>query len=161
MATIVTFIDPKRVRIETSSGDIYIIGFSNSMNYQVDQQMDGWFTKCMVGLFDKYYNGDFDTIWGPILAGMLRNNLTPFLWVNNDRDKERERIGKRIKDLRKEQEIDAKTLAQRIGIDPGNLSRIEQGKFSVGLDTLNRIANVLNMRVDFVPQNKTQKTIEL
>ena len=73
-----------------------------------------------------------------------------------DRDKERERIGNRIKELRKEKDIDAKTLAKRIGIDAGNLSRIEQGKFSVGIDILNKIASALNMRIDFVPQNKPE-----
>ena len=71
----------------------------------------------------------------------------------NDRDKERERIGNRIKELRKEQNMDAKTLAQKIGIGAGNLSRIEQGKFSVGIDILNKIASVLQMKIDFVPLN--------
>ena len=87
------------------------------------------------------------------MAGMYRNRLDPIHWIMNDRDKERERIGNRIKELRKEQNMDAKTLAQQVGIDAGNLSRIEQGKFSVGLDILNKIASVLNMKIDFVPQN--------
>ena len=152
MATKVEFLDPKRVRVETSEGDSYILGFNSSMNYQIDQQWDGWFTKCVIALFDKYYNGDGNAIWGPIMAGFFRNKINPFLWVMKDRDKERERIGNRIKELRKEQDVDAKTLAQRVGIDAGNLSRIEQGKFSVGLDILNKIASALNMRIDFVPQ---------
>ena len=152
MATKVEFLDPKRVRVETSEGDSYILGFNSSMNYQIDQQWDGWFTKCVIALFDKYYNGDENVIWGPIMAGFFRNKINPFLWVMNDRDKERERIGNRIKELRKEQDVDAKTLAQRVGIDAGNLSRIEQGKFSVGLDILNKIASALTMRIDFVPQ---------
>ena len=75
----------------------------------------------------------------------------------NDRGKERERIGRRIKELRNQQNIDAKTLAQRVGIDAGNLSRIEQGKFSVGLDILCKIASALNMRIDFVPQTNTKE----
>lgn len=152
MATKVEFLDQKRVRVETSVGDSFILGFNSSMNYQIDQQWDGWFTKCVIALFDKYYKGDEEVIWGPIMAGFFRNKINPFLWVMNDRDKERERIGNRIKELRKEQDVDAKTLAQRVGIDAGNLSRIEQGKFSVGLDILNKIASALNMRVDFVPQ---------
>ena len=152
MATKLEFLDPKRVRVETSDGDSFILGFSNSMNYQIDQQWDGFFTKCVVGLFDKYYNGDESVIWGPIAAGFYSNRFYSFSWVMNDRDKERERIGNRIKELRKEQDVDAKTLAQRVGIDAGNLSRIEQGKFSVGLDILCKIASALNMRLDFVPQ---------
>ena len=152
MATTVKFLDPKRVRVETSLGDTFILGFNSSMNFQIDQQWDGFFTKCVTGLFDKYYKGDESVIWGPIAAGFYRNRLNSFIWVMNDRDKERERIGRRIKELRNQQSIDAKTLAQRVGIDAGNLSRIEQGKFSVGIDILNKIASALNMRIDFVPQ---------
>ena len=85
---------------------------------------------------------------------MYQANLNGFLWAMPDRDKERIRIGNRIKELRKEQGLDAKDLAQKIGIDAGNLSRIEQGRFSVGIDTLNKIASVLNMSVDFVPLKK-------
>ena len=157
MATKVEFLDPKRARVETSDGDSFILGFNSSMNYQIEQQWDGWFTKCVVALFDKYYKGDENVIWGPIAAGFFKNHLNMFLWVMNDRDKERERIGNRIKELRKEQEVDAKTLAQRVGIDAGNLSRIEQGKFSVGIDILNKIASALNMRIDFVPQSKPEE----
>lgn len=157
MATKVEFLDPKRARVETSDGDSFILGFNSSMNYQIDQQWDGWFTKCVVALFDKHYKGDESVIWGPIAAGFFRNKLNMFLWVMNDRDKERERIGNRIKELRKEQDLDAKALAQRVGIDAGNLSRIEQGKFSVGLDILNKIASALNMRIDFVPQSKPEE----
>lgn len=153
MATSVEFLDPARVRVETTEGDTYIIGFYSSMNYQIDQQCDGFFTKCITGLFDKYYKGNMNDVWGQIQAGMIRNRLESFLWVINDRDKERERIGIRIKELRKEHNMDAKTLAQKVGIDAGNLSRIEQGKFSVGIDILNKIASVLKMKIDFVPQN--------
>ena len=37
------------------------------------------------------------------------------------------------------------------GIDAANLSRIEQGKYSVGLDILSRIAFVLGAHIDLVP----------
>ncbi len=154
MKTKSTFLDPKRVQIEVENGDRFIFGFSSTMNYQIDQRHENFFTRCIEGLFDKYYEGDEKVIWGPIWAGMLRNHLDPFLWAMNDRDKERERIGNRIKELRKEQGIDAKELANRIGIDPGNLSRIEQGRFSVGIDILNKIAGVMNMKLDFVPKER-------
>ena len=157
MATNVEFLDPKRVRVDTSVGDSYILGFNNSMNYQIDQQWDGFFTKCVIGLFDKYYKGDESVVWGPIAAGFFRYRLNSFVYVMNDRDKERERIGNRIKELRKEQDLDAKDLAQRVGIDAGNLSRIEQGKFSVGIDILNKIASALNMKIDFVSQIKPEE----
>ncbi len=154
MATNVEFLDQTRAKVETSEGDTYILGYSDTMNYQIEEKWDGHYTKSVAALFDKYYQGDDAALWGPILVGMYQAKLNPFLWVIKDRDKERERIGNRIKDLRKAQGMDAKDLAQKVGIDAGNLSRIEQGKFSVGLDILNKIASVLNMKFDFVPLNE-------
>lgn len=154
MATQVEFIDPLRVRVETSNGDVYIIGYTDSTNYQIEQQFDRFYSKCVASLFEKYYDGNEKTIWGPILAEMYRARIYPFMWVMMDKDKERARIGKRIVELRKEKKMDAKELAQRVGIDPGNLSRIEKGHFSVGIDILNKIASALNMKLDFVPIEK-------
>lgn len=154
MATKVEFIDPMKVKVVTSGGDTYILGYSDTMNYQIEEKWDGHYTKSVAALFDKYYQGNDEDLWGPIIRGMFEARLNPFLWVTKDKDKERERIGCRIKDLRKAQGMDAKELVNRVGIDAGNLSRIEQGRFSVGLDILNKIAGVLNMKLDFVPLNE-------
>lgn len=150
MATKAYFVDPFKIVIETDSGETLMLGFLSTMNYQIEQQWDNFFTTCLIALFDKYYDGSEKSIWGPINAGMYKNRLDSFKWVINDRDQERIRIGKRIKELRNSRNMEAKELAHQIGIDPGNLSRIEQGRFSVGFDTLNKIANVMNMNVDFV-----------
>lgn len=151
MATKVFFIDPLRVQVETSEGDVYILGYSDNMNYQYEQIKDGCFTKCVAFIFDKYYSGSEESIWNDILKEMFVRRIRPFTWVICDRDKERIRLGSRIKELRKERGMDAKELAQKIGIDAANLSRIEQGRFSVGIDILNKIAGVMNMSLDFVP----------
>ena len=103
---------------------------------------------------DEYYSGSEESIWGDILKEMFNRRIRPFTWVICDRDKERIRLGSRIKELRKERGMDAKELAQKIGIDAANLSRIEQGRFSVGIDILNKIAGVMNMSLDFVPNCK-------
>jgi DNA-binding XRE family transcriptional regulator len=154
MATKVFFIDPLRVQVETSEGDVYILGYSDNMNYQYEQINDGCFTKCVAFIFDKYYSGSEESIWSEILNEMYNRKIRPFTWVICDRDKERIRLGSRIKELRKERGMDAKELAQKIGIDAANLSRIEQGRFSVGIDILNKIAGVMNMSLDFVPNCK-------
>ena len=154
MVTEVEFLDPLRVRVETNNGDVYIIGYTDNTNYQIEQQFDHFYTKCVTSIFDKYYDGNEKTLWGPILAAMYRARIYPFMWVMMDKDKERARIGSRIVELRKERKMDAKELAQKVGIDPGNLSRIEKGHFSVGIDILNKIASVLNMKLDFVPVDK-------
>jgi DNA-binding XRE family transcriptional regulator len=69
-----------------------------------------------------------------------------------EKDNERIRIGKRIKEIRLEKGLDAKTLATVAGIDAANLCRIEAGKYSVGLDVLTKIARVCGKQIDFVEQ---------
>lgn len=64
--------------------------------------------------------------------------------------KDRERIGRRIKEIRIEKDITQEELAEKVGIQRTSLSRIEAGRFSVGLDILSKIARVLNCRIDIV-----------
>lgn len=49
--------------------------------------------------------------------------------------------------------MEARDLARLAGIDAANLSRIENGKYSVGLDILSKIAAVLGKKIDFVDLN--------
>lgn len=63
---------------------------------------------------------------------------------------ERERIGQRIVELRKERGLSQKELAEMVGITPGNLSRIEAGKYDTKLESLARIAEPMGCQVDFV-----------
>ena len=68
-----------------------------------------------------------------------------------DRHGDRVRIGSRIRQLREAKGMEARDLALLAGIDAANLSRIEQGRYSVGLDILSRIAFVLGAHIDLVP----------
>jgi DNA-binding Xre family transcriptional regulator len=63
---------------------------------------------------------------------------------------ERKRIGGRIRELRKEKNIEARILAQQANIDAANLSRIEQGRYSVGLDVLSKIALALGTKIELI-----------
>ena len=63
---------------------------------------------------------------------------------------DRERIGKRIAEIRKQKGISQAHLSELTGIAPGNIARIELGKYSTGIDILSKIAKALNYRVDFV-----------
>ncbi|MCK0190851.1 helix-turn-helix transcriptional regulator [Arenibacter sp. F20364] len=63
---------------------------------------------------------------------------------------ERIRIGAKIRELRKEKNIEAKILAQLANIDAANLSRIEQGRYSVGLDVLSKIALALGSKIEMI-----------
>ena len=63
---------------------------------------------------------------------------------------DRERIGKRIAGLRKEKGISQAKLSELTGIGSGHIARIELGRYSVGIDTLAKIAEALGYKIDFV-----------
>lgn len=64
----------------------------------------------------------------------------------------REKMGQRIRQLRIDKGLTVDEVAQRAGLKSGNILRIEAGKYSTGLDLFNRIAAVLGMKLDFIPQ---------
>ena len=65
-------------------------------------------------------------------------------------EQERMRIGMRIAELRKQQNLTQKELGERCGLQDSHIARIEKGRYSVGLDTLQRIADALGRKIDFV-----------
>ena len=62
----------------------------------------------------------------------------------------REYIGKRIAELRKERELSQVDLALKAGLDKGHIARIELGRYSVGVDTLQKIADALNVKIELI-----------
>ena len=62
---------------------------------------------------------------------------------------ERERIGRRIAELRHDAGISQEKLAELSGVGYSHIARIELGRYSVGIDTLSKIANVFGMELDF------------
>ena len=69
---------------------------------------------------------------------------------DTDKTSERQRVGRRIAELRKEQNMTQAQLAERCGIQQAHIARIETGRYSVGLDTLAQIATALGRSIDFV-----------
>ena len=67
-----------------------------------------------------------------------------------DKEQERQRIGQRIAQLRKERGITQQELAERTAMQQGNIARIEAGKYSARYDTLQIIAEAMGLTVDFV-----------
>jgi transcriptional regulator with XRE-family HTH domain len=63
---------------------------------------------------------------------------------------ERERIGLVIAKLRKEKGYSQQELAELAHITQSNLTRIENGKYSPGLDVLAKIATAMDKKIDFV-----------
>lgn len=66
------------------------------------------------------------------------------------KEEERLRIGRRIAEMRKEQGLTQTQLAEQCGLQQAHIARIETGKFSVGIDTLAQIADVLNAKMEFI-----------
>ena len=62
----------------------------------------------------------------------------------------REYIGKRIAELRKERKLSQVDLAMKTGLDKGHIARIELGRYSVGLDTLQKIADALEVKIEMI-----------
>lgn len=64
---------------------------------------------------------------------------------------QRQRIGQRIAQLRKEKGLTQRALAELCGMHAPHIARIERGTYSVGFDTLEALANAMGMTVDIVP----------
>lgn len=67
-----------------------------------------------------------------------------------NKEQERERIGQRIADLRKAKGMTQQGLADIVGMQRNHISRIEAGKYSVGFDTLQAIAEALGGTIDII-----------
>ena len=63
------------------------------------------------------------------------------------------RIGRQIADLRSQKGMTQQQLADAAGITRVHVSRVESGKYSVGLDILAKIANALDVRVGLISSN--------
>ena len=67
-----------------------------------------------------------------------------------EKELQRQRIGQRIAEIRKAQGITQQDLADRTGIQRNHISRIEQGRYSVGFDTLQLIAEAMGGKVEII-----------
>lgn len=56
-------------------------------------------------------------------------------------------VGSRIRELRKGQHLTQTELSEKIGIAQSDLSRMEQGEYKVGLDTLFKILQVFDLKM--------------
>jgi transcriptional regulator with XRE-family HTH domain len=64
----------------------------------------------------------------------------------------RDRIGQRIAALRKLAGLSQEQLSERAGLQRTHISRIEAGKYAVTLETIQAIAEALDMTVDIVDE---------
>ena len=103
-------------------------------------------------IFDRNYSEDKEQMIQRIGFDFQRYAVgTLSLCPKEIRQSECVSIGKRIRELREQNNMEARDLALLAGVDAANLSRIEQGKLSTGIDVLARIARILNAHIDLVP----------
>lgn len=103
-------------------------------------------------LFDKHFSDNKENMLSSIWRESMQFNICGgILGISSGtRYEDRARIGSRIRQIREERGIEARDLARLASIDAANLSRIENGKYSVGLDILSKIAAALGKKIDFV-----------
>jgi transcriptional regulator with XRE-family HTH domain len=65
-------------------------------------------------------------------------------------EEQRQRIGQRIAELRNANGMTQQDVADKTGLLRQHISRIEAGKYSVGFDTLQAIAEALGGTIDII-----------
>ena len=69
-------------------------------------------------------------------------------------------IGRKIRQLRRQRKLTQVELAERIGVHQSDLSRMEQGEYKVGLDTLLRILQTFDLSIgDFFEETSPVESI--
>ena len=71
-----------------------------------------------------------------------------------------ELVGRKIRQLRRQRKVTQVELAERIGIHQSDLSRMEQGEYKVGLDTLLKILQTFDLSIgDFFDENARSESV--
>ena len=136
------------VEVQTPDGEIFSM-MSDLDKYESDEYK-AYVLHLMEYIFDRNFSDDKELMVRRISWEFMRNAIPSFGVGSGNRQSERVRIGQRIKELREAKKMEARDLALLTGIDAANLSRIEQGKYSTGIDILSRICVVLNAHIDLI-----------
>ena len=65
-------------------------------------------------------------------------------------------VGSRIRELRKGRRLTQIELSEKIGVAQSDLSRMEQGEYKVGLDTLFKLLQVFDLKIsEFFGESET------
>lgn len=71
-----------------------------------------------------------------------------------------ELVGRKIRQLRRQRKLTQVELAEKIGVHQSDLSRMEQGEYKVGLDTLLKILQCFDLTIgDFFEENNRANTL--
>src|SRR5947199_9847955 len=71
-----------------------------------------------------------------------------------------ELVGRKIRQLRRQRKLTQVELADKIGIHQSDLSRMEQGEYKVGLDTLLKILGTFDLNIgEFFEEGNREQTL--
>jgi len=145
-------LDEHYVEVQTPDGEIFTL-FSKLGKYEGDEYK-AYILHLIEFIFDRNFSEDKEQMVNRIFNEFIYYAV-PSMGLNyGNRQPERVRIGKRIKELREAKKMEARDLALLTGIDAANLSRIEQGKYSTGVDILSRICVILDAHLDLIPNEQ-------
>ena len=151
-----TFVDDYSIEVIASNGE----KFTWKTYFPTSKKRQNYYANRLEYYYEKYLKDNIghQTGMGMAYWVWIRMNYDEGLGIyggKGDRDdqkifqkEQRVRIGEKIRELRKEKNIEAKKLAQLANIDAANLSRIEQGRYSVGLDVLSNITLALGAKIE-------------
>ena len=141
-------LDSKVVKVTAPDGEVFQV--LCQIGKYISEETRKYELHLVEAIFDKNYSPDKELMINNIWRDAMLNGIS-FLGISSgDRQGERTRIGNRIRQIREERGIEARDLAKLAGIDAANLSRIENGKYSVGIDILSKIAASLGKKLDLV-----------
>lgn len=141
-------LDSKVVKVTAPDGEVFQV--LCQIGKYISEETRNYELHLVEAIFDKNYSPDKELMINNIWRDAMLNGIS-FLGISSgDRQGERTRIGNRIRQIREERGIEARDLAKLSGIDAANLSRIENGKYSVGIDILSKIAASLGKKLDLV-----------
>ena len=143
-------IDDKMVEVIAPDGEVFDV--LASVGIYTNEETRHYQLHVIEYVFDLNFSDDKELMTNNIWKDLFRNGVTFMGMSSGNKQGERTRIGNKIRQIRKERGIEAKDLARLAKIDAANLSRIEKGKYSVGLDILSKLASALGHQIDIVPK---------
>jgi len=144
--TKVNFLDSSTIEVVVRDGEKFILKCYLPVHYARQMAI----AQTLALSFDENFSDDKTSMVYWVLIDVMTNAGFSFSYDSSDRGMERGRIGARIRQLRESKGMEAKQLATLTNIDASNLCRIEQGRYSVGLDILSKISLALGAKVDLV-----------
>ena len=148
--TKVTFLDNSTLNVVALDGEA--ITLKTYLPVPKNEQQD--IARLLEYCFEENFSDDKSSMIYWVLMDTLSNAGFSFYYAGSDRSEDRKYIGSRIRQIREKKRMEARVLAKLAHIDAANLSRIESGRYSVGLDVLSRIANALGAKVDLIQEVK-------